>query len=385
MPLIRVKDLVPDVYESTSRDFQLISNLKTCVFSATKEDIDSIVDIISTEHCPDRLLPLLQSRLGFITDKEFDNRTLRIALSVFPYLIKNKGTLKAIKQAVYAFLKINNLNTRTYVEVSNKVDYGYIEADPAVITTKHYSKAISRYTTHIDLGERVSRITSVKYRYQLTPGSDFQETLYTIVPKDGTPGGNPSIPESCALSEDGTFVSFNFQGSPGMVDDTNTSTVEIDAEVVQSSARYKRKYVDNKQPYTIKIGIESTPRDITILKELFKYILPPGYDISFFFFSGVDEGLTTDKLIFNDSAEVIAVGDGINSAALSYDESAQYDIVAKHIIAAGDTFEIIKHEDINQKDINIVKEDRVQNTIPDMAVKTKAKRGRKKKVNKDAN
>lgn len=384
MPLIRVKDLVPDVYESTSRDFQLISNLKTCVFSATKEDIDSIVDIISTEHCPDSLLPLLQSRLGFITDKEFDNRTLRIALSVFPYLIKNKGTLKAIKQAVYAFLKINNLNTRTYVEVSNKVGYEYIEVDPAVIM-KHYSKAISGYTTQVDLGERVSRITSVKYKYQLTPTGDFQETSYTIVPENGIPGGTPNIPESCGLSADGMAVFFNFQGCPVQIGYTNTATVEIDAEVIQSLAEYKRKYVDNKQPYTIKIGIESTPRDITILKELFKYILPPGYDISFFFFSGVDEGLTTDKLIFNDSAEVIVVGDGVNSAALSYDESAQYDVVVKHIVAAGDTFETIKYEDIDKKAIDRVKEDEIQNNIPDTVVKTKAKRGRKKKVNKDAN
>lgn len=384
MPLIRVKDLVPDVYESTSRDFQLISNLKTCVFSVTKEDIDSIVDIINTEHCPDRLLPLLQSRLGFITDKEFDNRTLRIALSVFPYLIKNKGTLKAIKQAVYAFLKINNLNTRTYVEVNNKVDYGYIEVNPVVITTKHYSKAISGYTTRVDLGEQVSRITSVKYRYQLTPNGDFQETSYTIVPEDGTPGGDPNIPESCGLSADGMSISFYFQGPPGQIGYTNTATVEIDAEVIQSSAKYKRKYVDNKQPYTIKIGIESTPRDITILKELFKYILPPGYDISFFFFSGVDDGLTTDKLIFNDSAEVITVGDGVNSAVLSYGESAQYDTVAKHIVAAGDTFETIKYEDIGKTGIKVEKEDVVQNTLPDVVVKTKAKRGRKK-VNKDAN
>lgn len=78
------------------------------------------------------------------------------------------------------------------------------------------------------------------------------------------------------------------------------------------------------------------------------------------------------------------MGDGVNSAVLSYGESAQYDTVAKHIVTAGDTFETIKYEDIGKTGIKVEKEDVVQNTLPDVVVKTKAKRGRKK-VNKDAN
>ena len=367
MPLIRVKDLVPDVYESTSRDFQLISNLKTCVFSATKEDIDSIVDIISTEHCPDSLLPLLQSRLGFITDKEFDNRTLRIALSVFPYLIKNKGTLKAIKQAVYAFLKINNLNTRTYVEVNNKVDYGY----------QGHAQGATQETISFQLDNIIGKLPkkAIKLRGVLGYISGTESPVsFKILESDADLSGQQ---RACKLSEDGHSIYFAPNYPP-----IQNSIITVAADFV--SYICTRKYEDNKQPYTIKIGIESTPRDITILKELFKYILPPGYDISFFFFSGVDEGLTTDKLIFNDSAEVITVGDGVNSAVLSYGESAQYDTVAKHIVTAGDTFETIKYEDIGKIGIKVEKEDVVQNTLPDVVVKTKAKRGRKK-VNKDAN
>jgi len=384
MPLIRVKDLVPDVYESTSRDFQLISNLKTCVFSATKEDIDSIVDIINTEHCPDRLLPLLQSRLGFITDKEFDNRTLRIALSVFPYLIKNKGTLKAIKQAVYAFLKINNLNTRTYVEVNNKVDYGYVEKDLILSDDKELSIPITPGTgasNVIKLPEKVSNLTSVEWVYKIAEeDEEWKHYSYNIVTEAPQPPYKYVI-----LSDDGMSLSFGPSDYPGSTGSSTGQRLVVKWSVQVTDSVFIRKYADNKQPYTIKIGIESTPRDITILKELFKYILPPGYDISFFFFSGVDEGLTTDKLIFNDSAEVITVGDGINSAALSYDESAQYDIVAKHIVAAGDTFETIKYEDREKVTIKVEKKDTVQNNIPDVVVKTKSKRGRKKKVNKDAN
>lgn len=375
MPLIRVKDLVPDVYESTSRDFQLISNLKTCVFSATKEDIDSIVDIISTEHCPDRLLPLLQSRLGFITDKEFDNRTLRIALSVFPYLIKNKGTLKAIKQAVYAFLKINNLNTRTYVEVNNKVDYGYI-------------KEVSRETTSFQLEGTVGKLPKRATKLNGVLGYvDGSENLvsFSIFSSDVDLSGKS---QACKLSQDGLEIYFAANFPP-----KQDSTITVNANF--SDLEYVRKYADNKQPYTIKIGIESTPRDITILKELFKYILPPGYDISFFFFSGVDEGLTTDKFIFNDSAEIITVSDGINSQLLSYSdgtvEGNEWDSVGKHLISAGDTFETITYSDslVIDKDDNPINQEiyfeNKNSQDPPELVKTKAKRGRKKKVNKDAN
>ena len=111
MSMIRSQHSTPSEYTKQSRDFQLLCRLYDMVYNGLQYDISTIPSILDTSICRDTVLPLLQTKLGFFTNKETDSVSLRYFLDVFPLLVKNKGTAKAIQQAVITFLKINNIDS----------------------------------------------------------------------------------------------------------------------------------------------------------------------------------------------------------------------------------------------------------------------------------
>lgn len=118
MKLIRLQDNTPDVYSGESRDFQLFCRLYDCVNNGFLYDASTISDIVDTEMCRSTLLPLLQTKVGFFGDtSNLDDRSLRMILEAYPYLIKHKGSLKAIKYAMNVFFKIIGVDKRYGITV----------------------------------------------------------------------------------------------------------------------------------------------------------------------------------------------------------------------------------------------------------------------------
>jgi len=124
MSLLRLKDNTPYIYQEQSRDFQLISRLYDCIINGVIHDSESITDITSTHDCLSNVLPLLQTKLGFFTNASITDEDLRYVLKAFPTIIKNKGSLKAVEQAVITFLKLSGLNTSAVISYTNKDDDG---------------------------------------------------------------------------------------------------------------------------------------------------------------------------------------------------------------------------------------------------------------------
>lgn len=50
-------------------------------------------------------LPLLQTKLGFFSEKQYSGTKLRYILGAFPTLVKNKGSMYAVKGAINAYIK----------------------------------------------------------------------------------------------------------------------------------------------------------------------------------------------------------------------------------------------------------------------------------------
>jgi len=120
---INIEESVPEIYVSESRDFQLLCRLYNCIVNGVKFNIDSILGVIDTDTCNSKLLELLQSKLGFFSDKTFYSDDLRYILKAFPYIIKNKGSKKAIEQTLALYLKINHVNTEVRIDiVNNSID-----------------------------------------------------------------------------------------------------------------------------------------------------------------------------------------------------------------------------------------------------------------------
>ena len=120
MSVIRLCDKVPDVYSNTSRDFQLISRLYDCIINGIKFDADSVKDVIDTKICDNKLLPLLQEKVGFFSNKQITDEKLRTVLMAFPDIVKWKGSLEGIERAVRVFLKLNNIKSSVYIYKVNK-------------------------------------------------------------------------------------------------------------------------------------------------------------------------------------------------------------------------------------------------------------------------
>lgn len=117
--MLKIKDNVPDVYVRKSRDFQLMCNVFDCMNMAVKFDIDSIDNLTNTSLCNENTLPLLQNNLGFFSNLNLTGKDLRTILKSFPYLVKNKGTITGIKQAIQLFLKVIDIDRATNIEIIN--------------------------------------------------------------------------------------------------------------------------------------------------------------------------------------------------------------------------------------------------------------------------
>ena len=106
MALVRLQDNIPNVYINNSRDFQLLCRVYDCVNNGVIFDINSLKNNTDTRVCRDKYLDILSQRYGFSTSFVLESDALRKILSCFPYIIKNKGSIKSIKQITNLYSNI---------------------------------------------------------------------------------------------------------------------------------------------------------------------------------------------------------------------------------------------------------------------------------------
>lgn len=136
MQTIRLQDLTPEVYTSESRDFQILCRLYDSIFNAIKYDTDSMKYLTDSRYIRSGVLPLLQTKLGFLTKKSLDDSAVRYVLRVFPELLRGKGSLSAIKKLLNMCLKINNIQgdfTISYSDSATVINGIVIDAHTVII------------------------------------------------------------------------------------------------------------------------------------------------------------------------------------------------------------------------------------------------------------
>lgn len=107
--MFRTQENIPEVYVNTSRDFQLLCRINDAIQGATKYTIDSLRHLSNTLEMNSTLLPLLKSKVGFFKTENLSEDQLRYLLTGFPYLIKYKGSKKAIYSAIYLWFRVNRI------------------------------------------------------------------------------------------------------------------------------------------------------------------------------------------------------------------------------------------------------------------------------------
>ena len=174
--IFRLQNHLPDVYSRKSRDFQLFCNTFDLMHQGEIFSINNIRSILDPMTCPEYLLPHLQKRLGFFTDANITSNSLRIILKAFPTLVKNKGSRKGITQAVIVFLKINNIDKKSSIAITNKDNNG----NPMFVIKISTGKSVKN--TYI-LDEILKYIIPAGYRveYEFYDSADF---VTDIIPDD---------------------------------------------------------------------------------------------------------------------------------------------------------------------------------------------------------
>ena len=118
--LIKFQDLTPEVYYKRSRDFQYIGRLFDLVLNNAKMNTDIISSLPLNPDMDPRLLDLLALTLGFKSKHEYNTKQLAALCSIFPFVLRNKGSKLAIETACNALLNAEGITKGALIEVGNQ-------------------------------------------------------------------------------------------------------------------------------------------------------------------------------------------------------------------------------------------------------------------------
>lgn len=107
--MIKVKNLVPEVYYNHSRDFQLLGRLNEIVFNYLKTNVDSIYNIPLSQTSNNDLLELMSLTLGFKSKHNYPINQLRAICESFSEILKNKGNILSIQYTLNAMLRAEHI------------------------------------------------------------------------------------------------------------------------------------------------------------------------------------------------------------------------------------------------------------------------------------
>lgn len=170
---LQLEHNVPDIYVEKSRDFQLICRIINIIANAMAEKADNLINNLDIDNIDEELLYPLVRKLGFTTHKYFPSNILKNIAENFPYLIRNKGTLNAVRDAVYTVISANQT-----VKILNIY---YDSSDSKITITSDVSNKYLDYIEELlefvvpigvtwDYVQNVSSVESIETKVTVTSG-----------------------------------------------------------------------------------------------------------------------------------------------------------------------------------------------------------------------
>lgn len=119
--MINVKNQLPGIYYDASRDFQILGHLYEVVLNHVKTNADMLYLLPNGLETDTRTTELLASTLGFKLRRNYDKEQLAALVSIFPQLLKIKGTQQAIELAGNALVKASGVPGTFSSEIEDHV------------------------------------------------------------------------------------------------------------------------------------------------------------------------------------------------------------------------------------------------------------------------
>lgn len=119
--MISIKNQVPNIYYDASRDFQILGHLYEVVLNYVKTNADMLYLLPNGIEEDTRATELLATTLGFKLRRNYDKEQLAALVSIFPQILKTKGTITAINLAGNALVKASGVPGEFSTELENHV------------------------------------------------------------------------------------------------------------------------------------------------------------------------------------------------------------------------------------------------------------------------
>ena len=107
--MITIKNQIPSIYYDASRDFQILGHLYEVVLNYSKTNADMLYLLPNGLKEDPRITELLATTLGFKLRRNYDKEQLAALVSIFPQLLKVKGTKRAIDLVGNALVKASGV------------------------------------------------------------------------------------------------------------------------------------------------------------------------------------------------------------------------------------------------------------------------------------
>ena len=113
--MIKVQKYTPQVYYDNSRDFQALGRLCEVLYNYLLMNIDIMRGLPLSDNIDPTLLDLVLLTVGFDRHHNYTNVDLIKLAEIFKYIMKIKGTEKAIEEIVYLLLRSQSVEDEDFV------------------------------------------------------------------------------------------------------------------------------------------------------------------------------------------------------------------------------------------------------------------------------
>lgn len=120
--MIKIQNMVPNVYYNQSRDFQLFGRIFDVVLNYLKNNSEIIHDSAININPNQQLLELICNTLGFKTIHNYDNNQLLGLCSIFISCMKRKGTASSLELLLKMVCSLQNSSEDPNVEYNYETD-----------------------------------------------------------------------------------------------------------------------------------------------------------------------------------------------------------------------------------------------------------------------
>lgn len=146
--IIESKNYIPSILRQ-SRDMQALCKLLDLLINNYKTNADYWTSLIDFDTCPDNLLPLLASYVGYKYDYTESYSTNRLIIKHYPEMIKNRGS--ELGMSLATALSVNALGEIDKVEALAMFRIDYQKSDNKIYIYIYFPSNLSKIRDLIEV------------------------------------------------------------------------------------------------------------------------------------------------------------------------------------------------------------------------------------------